>query len=103
MLTKLSRRSVPAILLILWTAVASADPPSGYYDSVDATTSARLRATLHPVIDDHLRRPYTSDGIDTVRDTQTGSVKTYENPAGTPFQPIQDTKALATCSGTAAR
>jgi hypothetical protein len=33
----------------------------------------------------------------TVRDTQTGRVKTYTNPAGTPFQPIQDTNAFATC------
>ena len=30
-------------------------------------------------------------------DTQTGGVKTYVNPQGTPFQPIQDTPAFATC------
>jgi hypothetical protein len=35
--------------------------------------------------------------IMTVTDTQTGSVKTYTNPQGTPFQPIQDTSAFATC------
>ncbi|HEX2254352.1 MAG TPA: Calx-beta domain-containing protein [Thermoanaerobaculia bacterium] len=33
----------------------------------------------------------------TVRDTQTGSVATYANPQQTPFQPIQDTSAFATC------
>ena len=33
----------------------------------------------------------------TVTDTQTGAVKTYINPQGTPFQPIQDTSAFATC------
>ncbi len=33
----------------------------------------------------------------TVTDTQTGVVKTYQNPQGTPFQPIQDTSAFATC------
>jgi pre-peptidase len=33
----------------------------------------------------------------TVTDTQTGSVKTYTNPQGTPFAPIQDTNAFATC------
>lgn len=33
-----------------------------------------------------------------VRDTRTGVVKTYHNPQGTPFQPIQDTGAFATCS-----
>jgi Fibronectin type III domain/Matrixin len=32
-----------------------------------------------------------------VVDSQTGAVKTYENPQGTPFQPIQDTNAFATC------
>jgi hypothetical protein len=32
-----------------------------------------------------------------VVDTQTGSVKTYVNPLGTAFQPVQDTSAFATC------
>jgi len=33
----------------------------------------------------------------TVTDTQTGAQKTYTNPQTTPFQPIQDTSAFATC------
>jgi hypothetical protein len=33
----------------------------------------------------------------TVTDTQRNSVKTYRNPQGTPFAPIQDTSAFATC------
>jgi photosystem II stability/assembly factor-like uncharacterized protein len=33
----------------------------------------------------------------TVTDTQTGTVRTYVNPQGTPFRPIQDTTAFATC------
>jgi PKD repeat protein len=33
----------------------------------------------------------------TVTDTSNGTVKTYRNPLGTPFQPIQDTSAFATC------
>lgn len=33
----------------------------------------------------------------TVTDTETGDVKTYINPQNTPFQPIQDTGAFATC------
>jgi hypothetical protein len=33
----------------------------------------------------------------TVTDTQTGKVKTYFNPLGTPAPPIQDTAAFATC------
>jgi hypothetical protein len=38
----------------------------------------------------------------TVTDTETGTVKSYTNPQGTPFRPIQDTTAFATCAaGTA--
>lgn len=37
----------------------------------------------------------------TVRDTATGAVKTYHNPQSTPFRPIQDSSAFATCSGSA--
>jgi virginiamycin B lyase len=33
----------------------------------------------------------------TVTDTQTGAVRTYTNPQNTPFQPVQDTNAFATC------
>jgi endonuclease I len=43
----------------------AAQPPPGYYDSVDSTSPATLRATLHPVIDDHTRFPYTSSATDT--------------------------------------
>jgi streptogramin lyase len=32
-----------------------------------------------------------------VTDTLKGGSKTYENPLGTPFQPIQDTRAFGTC------
>jgi hypothetical protein len=33
----------------------------------------------------------------TVTDTQTGTIQTYINPQGTPFEPIQDTNTFATC------
>ena len=33
----------------------------------------------------------------TVTDTVRGTVKTYTNPLGRPFQPIQDTTAFLTC------
>jgi len=46
-------------------AAAVQGPPPGYYDSVDTTNAATLRATLHAVIDDHQRFPYTSTGTDT--------------------------------------
>jgi streptogramin lyase len=38
----------------------------------------------------------------TVTDTLTASVKTYRNPQNTPFQPIQDTAAFATCAANVA-
>ena len=34
-------------------------------------------------------------------DTQDGAVRTYVNPLGTPFAPIQDTSAFATCDAAA--
>jgi endonuclease I len=46
-------------------AVTSAAPPAGYYDSVDTTSAALMRTTLHAVIDDHTRYPYTSSSTDT--------------------------------------
>lgn len=39
---------------------APADPPNGYYDSVDSTDPVALRTTLHQVIDDHTRFLYGS-------------------------------------------
>lgn len=33
----------------------------------------------------------------TVTDTKSGAIKTYTNPLGTPFAPIQDTSAFSTC------
>ncbi|MEE9295816.1 MAG: endonuclease [Phycisphaerae bacterium] len=38
---------------------------AGFYAAVDATNATTLRATLHPVIDDHLRFPYTAAATDT--------------------------------------
>ena len=42
-----------------------AGAPPGYYDPVDTTNAATLRATLHDLIDDHTRFPYTSTATDT--------------------------------------
>ncbi len=42
-----------------------ADPPPNYYDAVNASTPALLRSSLHGVIDDHTRFPYTGSGTDT--------------------------------------
>ena len=42
-------------LLLCVSSATLADPPPGYYATVDATNSTTLRTTLHAVIDDHLR------------------------------------------------
>ena len=44
---------------------AESAPPAGYYDSVNASSAGALRASLHDVIDDHQRFPYTSSATDT--------------------------------------
>ena len=58
----------PLVAVLLTLAACSstgADPPADYYDSVDTTNAANLRATLHEIIDDHTRIPYTAAGTDT--------------------------------------
>jgi endonuclease I len=69
------RLSIGLVLAALFFApTALAQAPAGYYDTVDAGSAAALRATLHDVIDDHTRVPYTSGGTDTwdvLEDAQT--------------------------------
>ena len=59
------RIAASVALLLCLPFVALADPPDGYYDVIDATNSTTLRTTLHTVIDDHERFPYTSSSTDT--------------------------------------
>lgn len=56
---------VQPLALCLVGGAAWAQAPAGYYDSVDTSSSAALRSTIHAVIDDHQRFPYTSGGTDT--------------------------------------
>ncbi len=64
--TRILVTPIRAVALLLCVASATlADPPPGYYDSVDSTDSTTLRTTLHAVIDDHTQFPYTSSSIDT--------------------------------------
>ena len=37
----------------------------GYYDRADTSSPESLRVTLHEIIDDHTRYPYTSSAVDT--------------------------------------
>jgi endonuclease I len=54
-------------LLVLVAAAAAlpAQAPAGYYSSVVTTSATALRSSLHAVIDDHTRLPYTSTATDT--------------------------------------
>ena len=55
----------PLLLVFLLATAALADAPLGYYDTVDLTDSATLRTSLHNLIDNHVRYPYTSSSTDT--------------------------------------
>ncbi len=44
---------------------AVAEPGPGYYDGVDSSSSETQRDSLHEIIDDHTRYPYTSFSTDT--------------------------------------
>lgn len=54
-----------AVLVAMSHSVAAQGAPAGYYDTVDDSNPALLRSTLHQIIDDHTRFPYTAGGSDT--------------------------------------
>jgi endonuclease I/PKD repeat protein len=53
----------PVMLLVNTSAYAAA--PDGYYSTADTTDSQTLQNSLHEIIDDHKRFPYTSSSTDT--------------------------------------
>ena len=55
---------IQVILYIIGGAVF-AQVPEGYYDQVNPASPLDLRVTLHHVIDDHIRFPYTASTTDT--------------------------------------
>lgn len=54
-----------SFLLLVPLGIANAAPPPGYYAAVDLSNPSAHAATLHAVIDDHTRFPYTSGSTDT--------------------------------------
>lgn len=65
-------KTTPLTHLKLWAALAGlnamviqADIPEGYYDSVVSTSPQAMRSSLHDIIDDHQRFPYTASQTDT--------------------------------------
>lgn len=61
------RRPVRAAIatLAVFSAIASTAEAEDYYATADASDPAALRASLHEIIDDHVRIPYTSGDTDT--------------------------------------
>ena len=60
----LMKRLVPAVFLALFSPLLLAQP-AGYYDGADSSSPEALRQSLHAIIDDHQRFPYTSSATDT--------------------------------------
>lgn len=54
-----------AVLLSSFGQTVNASVPTGYYDQVDLTSPQSLRTSLHNIIDDHKRFPYSSSSTDT--------------------------------------
>jgi len=52
-------------LVFTLTASTFAAEPTGYYDTIDTSNAQSLHSTLHGIIDDHQRFPYTSSSTDT--------------------------------------
>ena len=60
-----SRLTSVLFLAATLSACVSLQIPTGYYNTVDQSGPQRLRETVHAVIDDHTRFPYTSTATDT--------------------------------------
>ena len=52
-------------LLSSFASVIQAAPPDGYYASVDLSDRFAFKRSLHNIIDDHVKVPYTSSQLDT--------------------------------------
>jgi endonuclease I len=51
--------------LLLTPVIVFADAPAGYYDTIDLSSPAALRQSMHNIIDGHTKIPYTSSATDT--------------------------------------
>ena len=54
-----------AQLLASYSTGGGGGDPGGYYGSADPSSAASLRASLHAIIDDHTRFPYSASSTDT--------------------------------------
>ena len=53
------------LLFILCSTSTLSQVPVGYYGAIDETTPISLRSSIHNIINDHTRYPYTSSAVDT--------------------------------------
>ena len=58
-------RGLALVAALVTSPIVLAQAPPGYYAGVDTSSATSLRSTLHGVIDDHVRYPYTSSSTDT--------------------------------------
>lgn len=57
--------TLACVFTFLNTSMANASIPQNYYDTVNTVTPSALRSSLHEIIDDHQRFPYSSSSTDT--------------------------------------
>ncbi len=69
---RFSARPLLAVLLFLFSTFTGAQVPEGYYSAVDVSSPTTLRESLHEIIDDHLKIPYTASELDTWDVLETG-------------------------------
>ena len=62
---KINHKLIIFTASLLVTGSALADIPAGYYGSINANNGQALHSSLHEIIDDHQRFPYTSTATDT--------------------------------------
>ncbi|WP_395373817.1 endonuclease [Marinicella sp. W31] len=58
-------KKIYCVLLLSVSFQAMAQAPTGYYNSANTSNPSALRNSLHQIIDDHQRYPYTSSSTDT--------------------------------------
>jgi len=58
-------RSLVIATASFWIGLSNAAIPTGYYDTADQSNDIALRNSLHNIVKDHQRFPYTSSATDT--------------------------------------
>ena len=53
------------LLLVVYSSTTLSQVPTGYYSTIDTTDPTTLRNSIHNIIKDHTRFPYTSSSTDT--------------------------------------